>query len=75
MSAFKISTQLRGNIVVIGFNEDICGISWRMSKTRKYAFAKRWNCSNKFFGKNVIILYLDVDTALFYYDYVLKKKY
>jgi hypothetical protein len=25
--AFRISTQLRGKIVVIGFSEDICGIS------------------------------------------------
>ncbi len=26
-NAFKISTQLKGKIVVIGFNEDICGIN------------------------------------------------
>jgi hypothetical protein len=41
LSAFKINTQLRGKIVVIGFNEEICGMSCRMSNTRKYALAKR----------------------------------
>jgi hypothetical protein len=41
-------------------------MSCRMSNTRKYALAKRWNCSKRFLGKNVIMLYLDVETALFY---------
>ena len=63
-NALRIRTQLRGKIVVIGFKEDICGINWRMRSIRKYALARRWNCSNKFFGKKVIILYFDVETAL-----------
>ena len=61
-----MNTQLSGRIVVMGLSEDTSGMSCRMSRMRKYALASRWNCSNKFLGKNVRMLYLDVETALFY---------
>jgi hypothetical protein len=33
-----------------------------MRRNRKYAFAKRWNCSNKLTGKNVSTVYFAVET-------------
>lgn len=38
----------------------------KQRRNKKYALANRRNCSNRFFGKNVIRLYFDVEISLPY---------
>ena len=48
------------------FRRKICWFTCKQSKNKKYALAKRWNCSNKFLGKKVMKLYFDVKTSFFF---------
>lgn len=41
--------------------------SWRQEMMRKYMLANLRNCSNRFFGRKVIMLYFEVVTVLLQY--------
>ena len=60
MTAVIVTTRTKGTMVVNHVKEEISGISCKIRRKRKYAFATLWNCSNKLIGKKVRILYLDV---------------
>lgn len=56
---------MSGIAVVIGVRDEMAGMSCSTRRHRKQKFASRWNCSSKFSGKNVTILYFDVLMKLF----------
>ena len=64
MTAVTVSTKIRESNVVIGCNELTCGMNIKMSRNRKNALASRRNCSKRFFGRNVTMLYLVVEIPL-----------
>ena len=54
------STKIRGIMDVTGEKALMMGMKLRITMKRKYMLATRWNCSNRFFGRNVRIVYLVV---------------
>ena len=65
LMAVTANTKSSGNIAISLPNALIWGIQFRIMINKKYTFAKRWNCSNRFFGRNVRIVYLVVLIWLF----------
>jgi hypothetical protein len=64
MASFSIlipTTNTSGAIIDPGV-KGVRGVRESPADNRKYRFATRLNCSNKAFGKNVMRLYLVVET-------------
>lgn len=64
--AFIKRTTASAIIVLIGWSALICGINDRITRNKKKALESRRNCSKRFLGMNVIILYLVVEIPFFF---------
>jgi hypothetical protein len=58
----RVNTNIRGSIALSGDNGEIKGIDWSIAHVKKYIFAYLRNCNISENGRNVIRLYLVVET-------------
>jgi hypothetical protein len=56
--AVTASTKITGSIVTSFAKAFTSGTQFNATTKMKYRLAKRWNCSNRFFGTNVSQEYL-----------------